>query len=136
VVNVLTAIRDVMGAKGRIITVVGAGGDRDHGKRPIMAAEAASRSDMLILTSDNPRSEDPAEIIAQMEEGLPAERRADSLSIADRRQAIRTAVRTATAGDVILIAGKGHETYQEINGVRHHFDDREELISAFAETSK
>lgn len=136
VVNVLTAIRDVMGAKGRIITVVGAGGDRDHGKRPIMAAEAASRSDMLILTSDNPRSEDPAEIIAQMEEGLPAERRADSLSIADRRQAIRTAVRMATAGDVILIAGKGHETYQEINGVRHHFDDREELISAFAEISK
>ena len=130
VVNVLQAIRDIVGNRGNIITVVGAGGDRDKGKRPIMAREAAMRSDKLILTSDNPRTEIPEQIIADMEEGLDETTRTRTLSITDRRQAIRTAAALATAGDVILIAGKGHETYQEINGIRHHFDDREEIKSA------
>lgn len=133
VVNVLTAIRNVMGRRGHIITVVGAGGNRDHGKRPIMAAEAARRSDTLVLTSDNPRNEDPAEIIAQMEQGLTADDRRRTLSITDRREAIRTAVRLAQPGDVVLIAGKGHEDYQEIQGVKHHFDDREEVAKALSE---
>ena len=131
VINVLEAIREV-GPK-RIITVVGCGGNRDAGKRPIMAAEAAKRSERLILTSDNPRFEDPETILAEMEAGLDAAQRASALIIADRRQAIRTAAALAEPGDVILIAGKGHEDYQEIQGVKHHFDDREEIIAAFAE---
>ncbi len=134
VVNVLSAIRDIVGAKGNIITVVGAGGNRDKGKRPIMAREAALRSDRLILTSDNPRFEEPADIIRDMEEGLDARARAMTISIADRREAIRTAVALASAGDVILIAGKGHEDYQEIKGVKHHFDDRETVKEIFSET--
>lgn len=125
VVNVLTAIREVVGTKGDIITVVGAGGNRDKGKRPIMAKEAATRSDRLILTSDNPRDEEPLDILADMEAGLDETTRPKTLSIADRREAIRTAAALAKAGDVILIAGKGHEDYQEIKGVKHHFDDRE-----------
>lgn len=125
VVNVLQAIREVVGTRGSIITVVGAGGNRDKGKRPIMAKEAALRSDRLILTSDNPRDEEPADIIHDMEEGLDIEGRKKTLSIADRREAIRTAAAIAQPGDVILIAGKGHEDYQEIKGVKHHFDDRE-----------
>ncbi len=134
VVNVLQAIREVLGNRGRIITVVGAGGNRDKGKRPIMAREAATRSDMLILTSDNPRFEKPEDILADMEAGLDTPQlRANSMSIADRRQAIRAAARTARPGDVILIAGKGHEDYQEIEGVKHHFDDREAVQEAFAE---
>lgn len=132
VVNVLKAIRDVMGRDGHIVTVVGAGGNRDHGKRPIMAAEAVRRSDTLILTSDNPRDEDPAEIIAQMEAGLTADDRRRTLSIADRREAIRAAVRLAQPGDVVLVAGKGHEDYQEIKGVKHHFDDREIVAAELA----
>lgn len=132
VVNVLNTIRDVIGANGKVITVVGAGGNRDKGKRPIMAREAAKRSDRLILTSDNPRNEDPAEILHDMEEGLDAEQRLKTLSISDRREAIRTAVCLASAGDVILIAGKGHEDYQEIKGVKHHFDDREVVQEVFA----
>lgn len=131
VVNVLEAIREV-GPK-RIITVVGCGGNRDAGKRPIMAAEAAKRSDRLILTSDNPRFEDPEAILAEMEAGLDSAQRANALIITDRRQAIRTAAALAESGDVILIAGKGHEDYQEIQGVKHHFDDREEIIAAFAQ---
>lgn len=131
VINVLEAIREV-GPK-RIITIVGCGGNRDAGKRPIMAAEAAKRSERLILTSDNPRFEDPEAILAEMEAGLDAAQRASALIIADRRQAIRTAAALAEPGDVILIAGKGHEDYQEIQGVKHHFDDREEIIAAFAE---
>ncbi|MBD5245065.1 MAG: UDP-N-acetylmuramoyl-L-alanyl-D-glutamate--2,6-diaminopimelate ligase [Barnesiella sp.] len=134
VVNVLSAIRDIVGAKGNIITVVGAGGNRDKGKRPIMAREAALRSDRLILTSDNPRFEEPADIIHDMEEGLDARARAMTISIADRREAIRTAVALAAPGDVILIAGKGHEDYQEIKGVKHHFDDRETVKEIFSET--
>ena len=125
VVNVLQAIREVVGTRGSIITVVGAGGNRDKGKRPIMAKEAALRSDRLILTSDNPRDEEPADIIRDMEEGLDIEGRKKTLSIADRREAIRTAAAIAPPGDVSLIAGKGHEDYQEIKGVKHHFDDRE-----------
>lgn len=125
VVNVLNAIREVIGNNGKIITVVGAGGNRDKGKRPIMAREAASRSERVILTSDNPRDEEPADILHDMEAGLDDEGRIKTLSIVDRREAIRTATALATSGDVILIAGKGHEDYQEIKGVKHHFDDRE-----------
>lgn len=125
VVNVLQAIKETMGSKGSIITVVGAGGNRDKGKRPIMAAEAARLSDRVILTSDNPRFEEPADILRDMEAGLDEAGRLKSLSIVDRREAIRTAAALAQPGDVILIAGKGHEDYQEIKGVKHHFDDRE-----------
>lgn len=125
VVNVLTAIREVIGNGKNIITVVGAGGNRDKGKRPIMAKEAAARSNRLILTSDNPRDEEPADILADMEAGLNDDTRKITLSIVDRREAIRTAAMLANPGDVILIAGKGHEDYQEIKGVKHHFDDRE-----------
>lgn len=132
VVNVLNAIRDVVGDKGNIITVVGAGGNRDKGKRPIMAAEAARLSDRVILTSDNPRDEVPEEIIRDMEAGLDDNGRRITLSITDRREAIRTAAALAQPGDVILVAGKGHEDYQEVHGVKHHFDDREEVIAALS----
>ncbi len=131
VVNVLQAIKEVVGSKGSIITVVGAGGNRDKGKRPIMARNAVLRSDRLILTSDNPRDEDPLDILHDMEEGLDIEGRKKTLSIADRREAIRTACALAQTGDVILIAGKGHEDYQEIKGVKHHFDDREVVKEIF-----
>lgn len=132
-VNVLSTIRDIVGAKGQIITVVGAGGNRDKGKRPIMAREAALRSDRLILTSDNPRDEEPEAIIADMREGLDARALASTLCITDRREAIRTAVSLAREGDVVLIAGKGHEDYQEIRGVKHHFDDREVVQEALSQ---
>ena len=136
VVNVLTAISDILNKKGSIITVVGAGGNRDKGKRPIMAREAALRSDRLVLTSDNPRDEDPAEIIAEMAAGLDsAELRDRTISITDRREAIRTAIMLAKPGDVVLIAGKGHESYQEIKGVKHHFDDREVVREIIASES-
>lgn len=134
VINVLQAIREVVGDKGRIITVVGAGGNRDKGKRPIMAREAALRSDRLILTSDNPRFEEPVDILADMEAGLDTEElRAKNISIPDRRAAIRTAVALSQKGDVILIAGKGHEDYQEIKGVKHHFDDKETVSAIFSD---
>lgn len=134
VINVLAAIRDVLGNKGNILTVVGAGGNRDKGKRPIMAKEAALRSDRLILTSDNPRFEEPRSIIVDMEAGLDTpELKAKTLSITDRREAIRTAVALAAPGDVVLIAGKGHEDYQEVRGVKHHFDDREVVAEVFAQ---
>lgn len=131
VVNVLNAIRDVIGNSGNIITVVGAGGNRDKGKRPIMAKEAALRSERVILTSDNPRDEEPGDILRDMEAGLDNSGRVKTLSIADRREAIRTAAMLAQKGDVILIAGKGHEDYQEIKGVKHHFDDREVVAEIF-----
>ena len=131
--NVLTTLRDVQGANGRIITVVGAGGNRDAGKRPIMAQEAVKWSDEVVLTSDNPRFEEPEAILADMQAGLDAEALKRTLAITDRRQAIRTAVRLAKPGDVILIAGKGHEDYQEIKGVKYHFDDREEVEKIFNE---
>ncbi len=126
-VNVLDTIREVIGVDGRITTVVGAGGNRDHGKRPIMASEAACRSDLLILTSDNPRDEEPDAIIADMRAGLNEVEMRRTLCITDRREAIRTAIRMAKPGEVVLVAGKGHEPYQEVKGVRHHFDDREEV---------
>ena len=126
--NVLDTIRELAGQSGRrIITVVGAGGDRDRGKRPLMARAAVRRSSLVIFTSDNPRSEKPEDIIADMLAGLSEEERAAALVIPDRREAIRTACLTARAGDVVLVAGKGHEDYQIVNGVKHHFDDREEV---------
>lgn len=132
VVNVLQAIREVTGHDHNIITVVGAGGNRDKGKRPIMAREAAMRSDRVVLTSDNPRDEEPEEILREMEAGLDtSELRANVLSITDRKEAIRTAVMLAKAGDVVLIAGKGHENYQEVKGVKHHFDDCEVVKEIF-----
>lgn len=132
-VNVLDTIRDIVGAESEIITVVGAGGDRDHGKRPMMAREAACRSDRLILTSDTPRTEQPDAIINDMKAGLSASELSRTICITDRAEAIRTACALAGKGTVILVAGKGHETYQEINGVRHHFDDREVLAGTFGE---
>lgn len=131
-VNVLSSIREVMNGKGRIITVVGAGGNRDKGKRPIMAHESARLSHQVILTSDNPRFEEPDDIIADMTAGLSDEEKKRTLSIPDRTQAIKTAVMLASKGDVILIAGKGHEDYQEIKGVKHHFDDREKVREIFS----
>lgn len=132
VVNVLEAIREVIGDSGDIITVVGAGGNRDKGKRPIMAREAALRSDRLILTSDNPRFEEPDGILADMRAGVAdSDLAAKTLVNADRREAIRMAAALAKKGDVILIAGKGHEDYQEIKGVKHHFDDREVVKEIF-----
>lgn len=130
-VNVLDTIREIVGAEGEIITVVGAGGNRDTGKRPLMAQEAACRSDRMILTSDNPRFERPEDIIAEMKAGLSETELRRTLCITDRREAIRTACQLAKKGSVILVAGKGHETYQEVEGVRHHFDDKEELRKAF-----
>lgn len=132
-VNVLDTIREIVGQKGHITTVVGAGGNRDGGKRPQMASEAACRSDRLILTSDNPRFEDPDEIIAQMKAGLSKDELMRTLCITNRREAIRTAVQMAAPGSVVLVAGKGHESYQEIKGERHHFDDREEVAAALKE---
>ena len=130
-VNVLDAVNEVMNGKGTLITVCGCGGNRDSGKRPIMAREAALRSGKLILTSDNPRFEDPDAILRDMEVGLPDDRRATTLTITHRRQAIKTACQLAQAGDVVVVAGKGHEDYQEIQGVKHHFDDCEVIAEIF-----
>ncbi len=129
--NVLKAIHEVLDGKGHVITVCGAGGNRDKGKRPLMAQEAVKQSDKVIITSDNPRFEEPQDIINDMLAGLDARQMKKVLSIVDRREAIRTAVMLAQKGDVILIAGKGHEDYQEIKGVKHHFDDREEVAKIF-----
>lgn len=130
-VNVLDAIRDITGTRCSVITVCGCGGNRDKGKRPQMAAAAADRSDRVILTSDNPRGEEPSAIIDDMLAGLDEDRRKKTISIVDRREAIRTATALARPGDVILIAGKGHETYQIIGDKTNHFDDREEIVAAF-----
>lgn len=126
-VNVLNAIHGVVEGKGQIITVCGAGGNRDKGKRPLMAKEAAKLSDRVIITSDNPRFEEPQEIINDMLAGLDKEDMRKTLSIVDRREAIKTACMLAGQGDVILVAGKGHENYQDVKGVKHHFDDKEVL---------
>jgi UDP-N-acetylmuramoyl-L-alanyl-D-glutamate--2,6-diaminopimelate ligase len=131
--NVLETINKVRNLKKQLIAVVGAGGDRDRSKRPLMASISAENSTRLILTSDNPRTEDPEKILDDMEEGLTADMRKRSVRICDRREAIKTAVMLANPGDVILVAGKGHETYQEVNGVKHHFDDREELRKALSD---
>ena len=119
------------GKQGQVITVCGAGGNRDKGKRPLMAQEAVKQSDRVIITSDNPRFEEPQDIINDMLAGLDAKQMKKVVSIADRREAIKTAVMLAQKGDVILIAGKGHEDYQEIKGVKHHFDDREVVRDIF-----
>ena len=130
--NVLMAIHEVLDGKGgNVFTVCGAGGNRDKGKRPLMALEAVKRSDKVILTSDNPRNEAPQAIIDDMLAGLDTTQKKKVLSITDRKEAIRTACMMAQKGDVILIAGKGHETYQEINGVKHHFDDHEVVREIF-----
>ncbi|MBQ3780207.1 MAG: UDP-N-acetylmuramoyl-L-alanyl-D-glutamate--2,6-diaminopimelate ligase [Bacteroidaceae bacterium] len=129
--NVLRAIHGVLEGRGRVITVCGAGGNRDKGKRPLMAQEAVKQSDLVILTSDNPRFEEPQAILDDMMAGLDKEQMRNVLCIVDRREAIRTACRMAQKGDVILVAGKGHEDYQEVQGVKHHFDDKEELRAAF-----
>ncbi len=129
--NVVRAIKQMLGGRSRLITVTGAGGDRDRGKRPVMAAIAAANSSKVILTSDNPRSEDPDEIINEMLTGIEEGERDKVLCISNRKEAIRVACSIAGKGDFVLVAGKGHETYQEIAGVRHHFDDREVVRSAF-----
>ncbi len=129
--NVLETILQLRKNAKQVITVVGCGGDRDKEKRPVMAAKAAALSNIVILTSDNPRTEDPEAIIRDMEEGLNSAAKKKALSITDRKQAIKTAVRLANEGDIILIAGKGHEKYQEINGVKNHFDDKEVLQEMF-----
>jgi len=128
--NVIGTLNRIRTGNMKLITVVGAGGDRDRTKRPKMAAISAEGSSRVILTSDNPRTEDPEKIIDEMEEGITPELKNRMLRITDRRQAIKTAVMMAEPGDIILVAGKGHEPYQEINGVKHHFDDREELGNA------
>ena len=130
--NVLSAIHEVQGSKGKVITVVGAGGNRDKGKRPLMAQEAVKGSERVIITRDNPRFEEPQDIINDMLERLTPAQRTSVLTIVDRREAIRTACMLAEKGDVVLIAGKGHETYQDVKGVKHHFDDKEVVREAFA----
>ena len=129
--NVLSAIHEVLDGKGKVITVCGAGGNRDKGKRPLMAQEAVKQSDKVIITSDNPRFEEPQDIINDMLAGLDNKQMKKVISIVDRREAIRTACIMAEKGDVILIAGKGHEDYQEIKGVKHHFDDKEVVREIF-----
>ena len=129
--NVLNAIHEVLNGKGKVITVCGAGGNRDKGKRPLMAQEAVRQSDRVIITSDNPRFEDPQDIINDMIAGLNKEQMKKVITIVDRKEAIKTACMMARKGDVILVAGKGHENYQEIKGVKHHFDDKEVLHEIF-----
>lgn len=129
--NVLSTINDIRTRNESVITVVGCGGNRDTAKRPVMAKIAAENSDKVILTSDNPRNEDPQSIIEQMRAGVPAHLAARVMAITDRREAIRVACNLAKGGDIILIAGKGHETYQEINGVKHPFDDKKILNESF-----
>ena len=135
-VNVLQTINDVLQHRGECWTVCGAGGNRDRGKRPIMAKVAVENSDRVIITSDNPRFEDPQAIIDDMLAGLSEEQRQSVLSIVDRREAIRTACMLAKPGDVILVAGKGHEDYQIVQGVKHHFDDHEVIREAFGLSDK
>jgi UDP-N-acetylmuramoyl-L-alanyl-D-glutamate--2,6-diaminopimelate ligase len=129
--NVLSTIHNIRKGNEQVITVIGCGGDRDKTKRPVMAKVACEWSDKVILTSDNPRSEDPMQIIRDMEAGVPVISRFNVASIVDRHEAIRTACELAKPGDIILLAGKGHEKYQEIKGVKNHFDDKEELLNNF-----
>lgn len=131
--NVINAINQIRNDAQELITVVGAGGDRDKTKRPEMAKIATKHSNKVILTSDNPRSEDPNRILEDMKEGVGIENKRKVLSIVDRKEGIRTACLLAKKGDIILVAGKGHETYQEIKGVKHHFDDREVIQQIFNE---
>ena len=130
-VNVLSTINEILKKRGQVITVCGAGGNRDKGKRPLMAQEAVKNSDKVIITSDNPRFEEPQAIIDDMLAGLNREQMRKVVSVVDRREAIRTACMMAQPGDVVLVAGKGHEDYQEIRGVKHHFDDHEVIRDIF-----
>jgi UDP-N-acetylmuramoyl-L-alanyl-D-glutamate--2,6-diaminopimelate ligase len=129
--NVISTIAKIQKEGSKLITLVGAGGNRDKTKRPLMAQVVVQGSDMVILTSDNPRNEDPSDIINDMKKGVDASQVGKVLSIVDRREAIRTACLLASPGDIILIAGKGHETYQEVQGVKHHFDDKEVVVEIF-----
>lgn len=129
--NVLGTVNEVLRGRGKIITVVGAGGNRDKGKRPIMAQEAVKGSNKVIITSDNPRFEEPQDIINDMLAGLSDEQRREVIAITDRKEAIKTACALATKGDVVVVAGKGHENYQDIKGVKHHFDDKEVIKEIF-----
>ena len=129
--NVLSTIQEVLNGRGHVITVVGAGGNRDKGKRPIMAQEAVKQSDKVIITSDNPRFEEPQDIINDMLAGLNKDEMRKVLCIVDRKEAIKTACMMAKSGDVILVAGKGHEDYQDVKGVKYHFDDKEEVRACF-----
>jgi UDP-N-acetylmuramoyl-L-alanyl-D-glutamate--2,6-diaminopimelate ligase len=130
--NVLATIKNLRKGHEQIITVVGCGGDRDKTKRPIMGEVACEHSDRVIFTSDNPRSEDPEQIIRDIEQGLSAAAKRKYISITDRKEAIKTAVSLSNPEDILLIAGKGHEKYQEIKGVKNHFDDREVLQEMFS----
>ncbi|MBA2745307.1 MAG: UDP-N-acetylmuramoyl-L-alanyl-D-glutamate--2,6-diaminopimelate ligase [Flavisolibacter sp.] len=134
--NVLTTIKKLKKGFEQVITVVGCGGDRDKTKRPIMGEVACANSDRVIFTSDNPRSEDPQQILSDMENGLSVSAKRKFISIADRLQAIKTAVSMAKPEDIVLVAGKGHEKYQEINSVKHHFDDKEVLMELFKQLDK
>ena len=134
--NVLKTINDIRTKNEQLITVVGCGGDRDKTKRPVMAGIAANLSDKIIITSDNPRTENPETIIEEMEAGVATHNYKKTVSIVDRKQAIKTACQLAQANDIILIAGKGHETYQEINGVRHDFDDMKIVKEMFDQLNK
>ncbi len=135
-INVLATINQLRTQGQQLFTVIGCGGDRDKTKRPIMAEAACEHSDKAILTADNPRSEDPEQILNEMESGLSGVQKRKSLRITDRREAIKVACTLAQPGDIILVAGKGHETYQEIKGVKHHFDDREVLTETFETLNK
>ena len=134
--NVLETINDIRTGNEKVTTVVGCGGDRDVTKRPKMAHIASQLSNQAIFTSDNPRSENPQIILDEMEVGVSAENYRKTLTVLDRRQAIKTACKLANTGDIILIAGKGHEDYQEVNGVRSHFDDLEEVTNCFNQLKK
>ena len=134
--KVLTAIKEIRTGNEKLITIVGCGGDRDAAKRPVMAKVVSELSDQIILTSDNPRSEEPLSILEQMQKGIVPVKRARTLTIADRREAIRTAVSMSEKGDIILLAGKGHEKYQEIKGVKHPFDDKQVLTESFKQMEK
>ena len=130
-VNVLSTINEILNHRGEVITVCGAGGNRDKGKRPLMAQEAVKNSDKVVITSDNPRFEEPQDIINDMLAGLDREQLRKVISIVDRKEAIRTACMMARPGDVVLVAGKGHENYQDVKGVKHHFDDHEVIREVF-----
>ena len=130
--KILETINELKSPHSKVITVVGCGGDRDRKKRPVMAQIAVAGSDLAILTSDNPRTEDPDFIISEMEAGLNKDQLKQTLTISSRRSAIKTAVKMATSKDIILVAGKGHEKYQEINGIKHPFDDKAELLAAMS----
>jgi UDP-N-acetylmuramoyl-L-alanyl-D-glutamate--2,6-diaminopimelate ligase len=134
--NVLKTINDIRTNNEQLIAVVGCGGDRDKTKRPIMANIASQMSDKVIFTSDNPRTENPATIITEMEAGVEPQNYKKTLSIEDRKQAIKTACQLANANDIILIAGKGHENYQEVNGIKHHFDDMETVKEILEQLNK